>query len=73
MATRTNPPFTQWSDTDHAGPVIIVATLCLLYWMVAGAGQQILSLTSGLRFTWADGLFTFSMVGSCFARVTYTS
>ena len=65
MATpRNSPPFTKWSDNDHAGPLIIVTALSLVYWVVAGAGQQVLSITSGLRYTWADGLFTASMVDS---------
>ncbi|KAK5162863.1 uncharacterized protein LTR77_011120 [Saxophila tyrrhenica] len=62
MATTSQPPYTKWSDTDHAGPVIIVTTLSLLYWVVAGAGQQLLSYSSGLRYTWADGLFSCSMI-----------
>lgn len=59
---KSSPPFATWSETDHSGAIIIVTTLCLLYWFVAGAVQQVLSVAQGIRFSWADSLFTASLV-----------
>ena len=63
MASTSNPPFAIWSDKDHSGPVIIATTVCMFYWLIPGILQQIIALVHNIRFTWADGLFTVSMVG----------
>lgn len=57
-------PFTKWSDTDHTGPIIITTVLGLVYWLVPGVGQQVISLGQSSIFAWADGLYIGSMVGS---------
>lgn len=57
-----SPPFATWSDTDHSGAVIIVTTICMVYWLVAGAVQQTLSIGSGMIFSWAESLFGVSIV-----------
>ena len=57
-----SPPFATWNDTDHSGAVIIVTTICMVYWLVAGAVQQTLSIGSGMIFSWAESLFGVSMV-----------
>ena len=57
-----HPPFATWSETDHSGPVIITTTLCMIYWIIAGAVQQLLSWGQGIIFSWAEALFGVSMV-----------
>lgn len=51
-----------WSDLDHSGPVIIVAILCLVYWMVPGIGHQVILYGRQSRVSWASRLYIVSMV-----------
>lgn len=60
--TFNYPPFAVWSDHDHSGAVIIVTTLCLIYWLACGIISLGILLTHNTRLTWADGIFTSSMV-----------
>jgi len=62
MAAGSSPPYAVWNENDHSGPILIVTTLCALYWLVAGIGQQVLSVSSSLKYSWGDILFTSSMV-----------
>ena len=61
MATQY-PPVAIWSADDRSGPIIIVTTLCMFYWLIPGILQQTLSLAHDIRFTWAEGVFMLSMV-----------
>ena len=56
------PPFAVWSDYDHSSAVIIATTLCMFYWLASGIIQQGIVLAHNTRLTWADGIFTLSMV-----------
>ena len=56
------PPHAVWSDNDHSGPVIIVTTLCLIYWLILSLLQQAVSVAHGIRFTWADRVFSLGML-----------
>jgi len=56
------PPFAVWSDYDHSSAVIIATTLCMFYWLALGIIQQGIVLAHNTRLTWADGIFTLSMV-----------
>ncbi|KAK4560756.1 hypothetical protein LTR86_005335 [Recurvomyces mirabilis] len=56
------PPYTQWTETDHSGPVVITTILCLIYWTVPGLGQQIANFGHRSFFSWADGLYLASML-----------
>ena len=58
-----HPPLTKWSDTDHSGPLVIATVLGLIYWLAPGVGQQAISFVQSSSFSWADGLYTGSMVG----------
>jgi len=55
-------PFAVWSHEDHSGPIIIVTTLCAVYWVVACVLQQLSSYLRGLRDPWSDSFLMGSMV-----------
>jgi hypothetical protein len=55
-------PFSQWTDVDHSGPLVIVTVLCLVYWIVPGAGQQLAALSRDDRLSLSDHLFISTMV-----------
>ena len=57
-----SPPFTNWSDTDHSGVIIITTVQGLVYWLVPGVGQQVISFGQTGMFSWADYLYVESMV-----------
>ncbi|KAK4904965.1 hypothetical protein LTR49_025672 [Elasticomyces elasticus] len=56
------PPYAVWSNDDHSGPIIIVTTLCLIYWLILSLLQQAVSVAHGIRFTWADRVFSLGML-----------
>ena len=58
----SNAPFAAWEPDDHAGPIIIATTLCMLYYVLPGVLQQALSCAQSVPYTPADGLFSVSMV-----------
>ncbi|KAK4890622.1 hypothetical protein LTR27_010661 [Elasticomyces elasticus] len=62
MAQSLSEPFAAWDVADHSGPIIIVTTLCLLYWFVACTVQQIFWYARGAVFTWAHSMLAASMV-----------
>lgn len=62
MAT-SYPPYAVWSDDDHSSAIIIVTTICLLYWLVPGIIQQGVSYSRSSRVSYSEGAFLASMVG----------
>ena len=55
-------PLARWSDTDHSAPIIIVTVLGLVYWLVPGVGQMVISFGQRSSLTWSSRLYLASMV-----------
>lgn len=70
MSAHYKPSFATWGEGDHSGLLIIVTTLCMLYWIVAGVVQQVLSIGQGVIFSWAESLFGTAIVRVTFAHTT---
>jgi len=68
-----DPPFAVWSDDDHSGPILIVTTICLFYWLIPGIIQQWMTHPRDARFTYSEVTFILSMVRTVYCRTLISS